>query len=164
MNPITIRAHFLYPPSSTFADDPEGWWSWPGNDFNAEGRQQQFMTALRGMEERLDARLRMDGTSVWTKDHVRAVAAELATDKPAGLLLVVFYNRSITTADELIAEAEKAGVPVVLYIGLGVCHGQGPHFSRYRRRGVHFIMSLDNFAAIENGLRLIAEGKPLGPP
>ena len=27
----TVRVAFLYPPSRTFADDPDGWWSWPGN-------------------------------------------------------------------------------------------------------------------------------------
>ena len=26
-----IRVAFLYPPSKTFADNPDGWWSWPGN-------------------------------------------------------------------------------------------------------------------------------------
>ena len=31
----TIRAVFLYPPSKTFRDNPEGWWSWPGNDYDA---------------------------------------------------------------------------------------------------------------------------------
>ncbi len=35
----TVRVAFLYPPSKTFADNPDGWWSWPGNEFDAEGRQ-----------------------------------------------------------------------------------------------------------------------------
>ena len=37
-----VRAAFIYPPSKTFADDPDGWWSWPGNHFDAEARQKQY--------------------------------------------------------------------------------------------------------------------------
>lgn len=43
-----VRAAFLYPPSKTFADEKDGWWSWPGNEFDAEGRQKKYMAALRG--------------------------------------------------------------------------------------------------------------------
>ena len=28
-----VRAAFVYPPSATFAGNPDGWWSWPGNEF-----------------------------------------------------------------------------------------------------------------------------------
>ena len=45
--PAVVRAVFVYPPSKTFADDPDGWWSWPGNDFDAEGRQKQYTAAFR---------------------------------------------------------------------------------------------------------------------
>ena len=51
----TVRCVFLYPPSKSFADDPDGWWSWPGNEFDAEGRKKQYMAAFREMEKRLGA-------------------------------------------------------------------------------------------------------------
>ena len=54
----TVRVAFLYPPSKTFADNPDGWWSWPGNDFDAEGRQRQYTAALRDMEKKLGVQLR----------------------------------------------------------------------------------------------------------
>ena len=47
--PSRVRAAFVYPPSKTFADNPNGWWSWPGKQFDAEGRQKQYTAALRDM-------------------------------------------------------------------------------------------------------------------
>ena len=45
-----VRTVFLYPPSATFSEDPNGWWSWPGNEYDAEGRQKKYTKALREME------------------------------------------------------------------------------------------------------------------
>ena len=53
----TVRAAFLYPPSETFSKKPDGWWSWPGTDFDAEGRQRQFVEGFRRMEERLGLKI-----------------------------------------------------------------------------------------------------------
>ena len=36
--PAVVRVVFIYPSSNTFSKDPDGWWSWPGNEFDAEGR------------------------------------------------------------------------------------------------------------------------------
>ena len=49
-----VRAVFLYPPSKEFADNSDGWWSWPGNDFDAETRQKKYMKALSRIEKKLD--------------------------------------------------------------------------------------------------------------
>ncbi len=158
----TIRAVFLYPPSSSYADNPDGWWSWPGNDFDAEGRQEKYLGVLDELGEKLGMNVAVDDHSIWTAAHADAMAKELEAQRPAGLLIVLFANQSRPTADRLSAAAQKLGVPVVYYIGLGVCHGPGTLWRGYRRAGVHFIMSLDNFDAIERGLRLIQEDKPLG--
>jgi len=150
--PATIRVAFLYPPSKTFADNPDGWWSWPGNDFDAEGRQRQYTAALRDIEKRLGVQLVIDDHSIADGNQARALAGELETKRPDGLLLVMFYNGSLAQADLLLKTAENAGVPVVFYIGLGVKHGPVGH---YRRPGVYFIQSLENLEAIEYGLRMI---------
>jgi len=47
---------------------------------------------------------------------------------------------------------EEAGIPAVFFIGLGVKHGS---VRKYRRPGLYFIQSLDNFEAIEYGMRMI---------
>jgi hypothetical protein len=157
-----IRTVFFYPPSKTYADDPDAWWSWPGNDFDAEGRQQNYMEVLRKMGDKLGLRILIDEHSVWTAEHVDALTRQLEDSRPDGLLIVLFANHSRAMADRLSAASEQLGIPVVFYIALGVCHGPGTSFRGYRRAGVHFIMSLENFEAIEQGLRKIKNGEPLG--
>ena len=147
-----VRAAFLYPPSSVFKKNPNGWWSWPGNDFDAEDRQRQYVAAFSDMGKRLGLRIVTDEQPVADKTRAGQIAKELATDRPDGLLLVMFYNRSLGLADVLLKAAEEVGIPVVFYIGLGVKHGSVKH---YRRLGVYFIQSLDNLDAIEYGMRMI---------
>ena len=155
----TIRCVFLYPPSSSFADDPDGWWSWPGNDFDAEGRQKQYMAAFAEMEKRVGAKIAVDARPVASKKDAQRVAAELQASQPDGLLLVMFYNRSLSDADQILQSAEELGLPTVFFIGLGVKHGA---VGKYRRPGVYFIQSLDNLDAIEYGVRMIQTKKLLG--
>jgi hypothetical protein len=150
--PAKVRVVFLYPPSKTFAGNPDGWWSWPGNDFDAEGRHRQYTAALRDMEKKLGLQLAIDERSVADQDQAQALGKELEAHRPDGLLLIMFYNRSLELADLLLKAADTAGVPVVFYIGLGVKHGQ---VRQYRRPGVYLIQSLDNFDAIEYGLRMM---------
>ena len=148
----TVRAAFLYPPSETFSKKPDGWWSWPGTDFDAEGRQRQFVEGFRRMEERLGVKILVEERPVARAADAAALAGRLSEDPPDGLLLVMFYNRSLKLADQLLDAAAKAGMPAIFYVGLGVKHGPVAH---YRRPGVYFIQSLDNLAAIERGLRMV---------
>ncbi len=154
-----VRAVFLYPPSSTFSEPAEGWWSWPGNEFDAEGRQRQYAKALADMEKRLDVKIVADQKPVANREDAARLAKQLEADRPDGLLLIMFYNRSLTDADLLLAAAEEAGIPTVFYIGLGVKHGS---VVKYRRPGVYFIQSLDNLEAIEYGMRMFAAKKRMG--
>ena len=157
-----IRTIFLYPPTQSFLEDPDAWGSWPGTDFDAEGRQAKFIGELRGMAQRLDLTIQMDDHPRWTHEHVQAAIEEIEGQKPDGVLIVQFYNNSTPQADRLIHAAEGAGIPVVYYVGLGVRHGHGTRFRPYRREGLRFIMSLDNFDAIEESLAMIKEGRTLG--
>lgn len=147
-----VRAAFLYPPSSSFAKNPDGWWSWPGNDFDAEGRQRQYADALAAMEKRLGMKITADDRPIATDEDAQRLAQEIQARRYDGLLLVMFYNRSLGQADLLLKAAQQAGLPVVFFIGLGVKHGP---VGQYRRPGVYFIQSLDNFEAIEYGMRMI---------
>jgi len=154
-----VRAVFVYPPSSTFASDPNGWWSWPGNEFDAEARQREYTAALRGVEKKLGMRVEVDEQSVASEEGARRVADEVRANSPDGLLVVMFYNRSLSHADVLLEAAEASGIPAIFFIGLGVKHGG---IRQYRRPGVYFIQSLDNLDAIESGLRMINAKKIMG--
>ena len=100
----------------------------------------------------------VDKAPVANSKDAKRLAGEVQSQKPDGLLLVMFYNRSLPIVDLILKAAEKVGVPVILYIGLGVKHGT---ITRYRRAGVYFIQSLENLEAIESGLRMIAAKKHL---
>ncbi len=158
LNHARVRAAFLYPDSKTFSEDPDGWWSWPGNDYEAEQRQKDYMAAFKKMEAKLGVQVQTDPTSIGTARDTQRLIKELKDNPPDGLLLVMFYNRSLGEADKLIAAAEELGIPVIFYIGLGVKHGQ---ITQYRKPGLYFIQSLDNLDAIEYGLRMIDTKKLL---
>jgi len=147
-----VRAAFLYPPSKRFSDDPDGWWSWPGNEFEAEKRHRDYVAALREMEKKIGLTLAIDDQPVASDRDAQQLIADLEAAKPDGLLLMVFYNNSLPQVNLLLEAADKAGIPTILFIGLGVKHGA---ITSYRRMGVYFIQSLDNLSAIESGLRMI---------
>ncbi|NLY00787.1 MAG: hypothetical protein GXY83_32225 [Rhodopirellula sp.] len=153
-----VRAVFLYPPSQTFGG-PDGWWSWPGNDFDAEKRQEQYAAELARVAEKLGISIVCDGPAVASAADAQRVAGELGAAKPDGLLVIMFYNRSLGEADLLLKTAEDLGIPAVFFVGLGVKHGPVSH---YRRPGVYFIQSLDNLQAIEYGMRMIHAKKRMG--
>lgn len=157
-NKAVVRAAFIYPPSSTFASDPDGWWSWPGNEFDAEGRHRRYAAELRAMEARLGVRIDLDDRPVASVVEARRLAEEIRKSRPDGLLLVLFYNRSIEEADLLLRIADEARIPTIFFIGLGVKHGP---VDGYRRPGVYLIQSLDNLDAIESGLRMIRARKAM---
>jgi len=154
-----VRAVFLYPPSQLFADNPDGWWSWPGNEFDAESRQKKYMAVFAEMEKRLGAKIVIDPQPVASEQDAKRTAQEVQSSPPDGLIIIMFYNRSLGHADLLLKAAEDAALPVIFFIGLGVKHGPVAH---YRRPGVYFIQSLDNLDAIEVGVRMIQTKKLLG--
>lgn len=156
--PASVRALFLYPASKTFADNPDGWWSWPGNDFDAEGRQKHYTAALREIEKKLSMQITVDDKPVADMKDAERLGGELQAAPPDGLLLIMFYNGSLSIADYLLRAAAEKQIPAVFFIGLGVKHGA---VASYRRPGVYFIQSLDNLEAIENGLRMIHARKRL---
>jgi len=156
--PANVRAVFVYPPSKKFADDPNGWWSWPGTEFDAEGRQKKYAGELAKIDKRLGMTISVDEKPIAGRADAQRVSAEIAKDKPDGLLVVLFYNRSLNEVDQLLKAAEAAGVPTVFYICLGVKHGS---IAKYRREGLYFIQSMDNFGAIEYGMRMINTRKLL---
>lgn len=153
-----VRAFFVYPPSRTIANDPAGWWSWPGNEFDAEGRQKRYTLALAGMERKLGMRIEVAPDPVGSAEEAQRAAAAIRDAKPDGVLVVLFHNFALAHADALLKAAAEAAAPAVFFSGLGVKHGP---VTQYRRPGLYFIQSLDNLDAIEYGMRMIQTRKRL---
>lgn len=144
----SVRAAFLYPPSKGFAG-PNGWWSWPGNDFDAEGRQKKYMERIARMEKDLAMRIVMDAKPLDAASDLGAFIADVNAAKPDGLLLIPFHHPTFGHVDRILKEA---AFPTVIFSSLGVKHGP---VKPYMRNGVHFIQSLDNLDAVEYGMRMI---------
>jgi hypothetical protein len=153
-----VKTVFLYPPSKTFANDPNGWWSWPGIDYDAEGHQVQYSKELKRISSKLNMDISIKNKSVANNEDAQKILSELESEKPDGLLLIMFYNRSLRQADILLKAAEKLNIPSVFYIGLGVKHGS---VRGYQRPGIYFIQAMDDFEAIESGMRMINTRKLL---
>ena len=88
--PARVRAAFLYPPSTTFSENPDGWWSWPGNDFDAEGRHKKYLAALREMEKKLGVKIVADERPIGSTEDAQRLGKEIQADRPDGLVLIMF--------------------------------------------------------------------------
>jgi hypothetical protein len=157
--PAVVRVAFIYPPSTAFSQDADGWWSWPGNDFDAEGREKLYRTHLAEIEKKFGLKLEIRQKPIADAKDASRFAKELQDQRTDGVLLVMFYNRSLDAADQILQAAEGAGIPAIFYIGLGCKHGP---VTKYQRPGLYFIQSLDNFEALEYGLRMMHVKKFLG--
>jgi hypothetical protein len=153
-----VKAAFIYTPSKKMADSPDGWWSWPGNDYDAEGHQKKYTAVLGEIEKKLGMKIVVDDQPITGAEEVKRFVQAVESDRPDGVLLILLHNFCLGHADKVLESMEKAGIPAVFYIGLGVKHGA---VTQYRRPGVYFIQSLDNFEAIEYGMRMINTKKLL---
>jgi hypothetical protein len=159
--PATVRAAFLYPPSDTLRA-PGAWWSWPGNDFDAEGRHAQYAKRLREMEAKLAMRITVEEAPLATEASISRFVGEVRQSNPDGLLLIPLHNPMFQQLDRILKEtgatAPKAGntpapgIPAIVYSTLGVHHGS---VKGYERPGVCFIQTLDDLGSVEHAMRMV---------
>jgi hypothetical protein len=156
----TVRVAFLYPPSETLRR-PGGWWSWPGNDFDAEGRQKQYTGRLREIEQELGIRLVVEETPLDSDSRLGKFIASVKQSGPDGLLLIPFHNPTFRQMNRIVEEVAakpasdgkaEPGIPTLIFSTLGVHHGS---VKGYERAGLCFIQTLDDLEAVEYGLRMI---------
>ena len=150
--PAVVRGAFLYPPSEKLRGKG-GWWSWPGKDFDAEGRQQRYMARLTEAAPGLGVRLAMEEKPIDASADLARFIAQVKDTKPDGLLLIPFKHSHFAHLNTLLKAVK---IPTVIYSCLGVKHGS---IKGYQRPGVYFIQALDDLGAIEYGLRMIATKK-----
>jgi hypothetical protein len=157
----TVRVAFLYPPSETLRR-PGAWWSWPGNDFDAEGRQRQYTRRLREIEQKLAMRLVIEDTPLHSDLGLTKFIGEVKQLKPDGLLLIPLHNPTFRQMNHIVdsvvakpageGKPAESGIPTLIFSTLGVHHGS---VKGYERPGLCFIQTLDDLEAVEYGLRMI---------
>ena len=145
----TIRAAFLYPPTESLKK--EGYYSWPGSGFDAEGHHRDYAGRIGAMAKDLGIRLMLDEQALAGPAAANRFIQEVKQQKPDGLLLIAFKKSEWESVKRIIAET---GVPTVAVATIGVL--LMPHIQELRGKpGVLVISSLDNFDAIRDGMTVI---------
>ena len=148
--PARVRCVFLYPPSESLQG---GWWSWPGNDFDAEARHAKYAATIRETGRKLGMRIRMDEQPVTSNEAVAEVVAEVNAAELDGLVLIPLMNYSFAPMDNII---RGTSLPTVVYTCLGVHHGS---VAKYFRPGCHLISALDDLDALRGVLTMFATAR-----
>jgi hypothetical protein len=145
----TVRVAFLYPPSEQLRK--EGYFSWPGAGFDAEGHHRQYAEKLEAFGRELGVQLVFEPKALTGKADAERLIAEVKQTRPDGLLLVAFKKSEWEQIKQIIAET---GVPTIAVATMGVLLMS--HIQQLRHQpGVHVISSLDNFDAMRDGLNMI---------
>ena len=147
--PATIRAAFLYPPTESLKK--EGYYSWPGSGFDAEGHHRDYASRIGAIARDLGVRLLLDEQALAGPAAADRFIQEVKQQKPDGLLLIPFKKSEWESVKRIIAET---GVPTVAMATIGVL--LMPSIQELRGKpGVFVISSLDNFDAIRDGMNMI---------
>ena len=147
--PATVRAAFVYPPTESLRR--AGYYSWPGSTFDAEGRQVQYLGKLRALEGNLGLRISVERQPLDEEDSVTRFIKEVKAETPDALFLVPLKKGHWPHVTRIV---EETGRPTVILAPLGVL--LAPQVRElHTHPGVYLINSLDNFDAVEQGLRMV---------
>ena len=149
-----VHGAFFYPPSDNLRE-PGVWWSWPGKDFDAEGRQKQYMNELGEIERDIGMQITMQQKPIDSGDDLARFVQEVNQSKPDGLLLVPFKHSHFDHINRVINDTE---IPAVVFTCMGVKHGS---IKGYQRPGVCMVQTMDNFDALAYCMRMIHTAKTM---
>ena len=148
-DPAIVRGAFIYPPTASL--EQEGYYSWPGSGFDAEGRQKQYTQRIAKIGKDLRMSITVDEQPLDDAQSVARFIEEVKQSQPDGLLLVVFKKGHFEHAMRIVEETK---VPTVVLATLGILLVD--HISQvHRKPGVYLINSLDNLDAVEQGMKMI---------
>lgn len=151
--PAVVRGAFIYPPTASLRK--AGYYSWPGSTFDAEGQQKKYMGQIRQIEQKLSMRITMNESPLDADGSVAQFINDLKESNPDGLLLIPFKKGHWRHVTRII---EETGLPTVVLATLGVLLVD--HINQlHRKTGVYMISSLENFDAVEYGMKMIRTGR-----
>jgi hypothetical protein len=144
-----VRGAFLYPPSKVL--EKEGYWSWPGSSFDAEGHQRQYAAKIAAIGQKLGLEIALDQEALDQPASVARFLADVKQSKPDALLLIPFKKGHWGHILQMIEETK---IPTVVVATLGVLLSDQIR-QLHRKPGVYLISSLDHFDAIEWGMKMV---------
>ncbi len=144
-----VLGAFVYPPTEIL--DEEGYYSWPGSSFDAEGRQASYMKEIRAIGERLDMDILMREAPLDTDEQTAAFIDEIKRQNPDGLLLIPFKKGHW---ERLVKVIQETKVPSIVMATLGVL--LIGHVRQLRHEpGVYMISAQDDMNSIAYGMKMI---------
>lgn len=156
--PARVAGAFFYPPAEVvLAGECEDGWSkyqwftWPGNQFEPEAQQKKFMEQVSRICRPMDIRLDLDQTPIHTNSGIQGFIKSMETSRPDALLLFNFWN-SFSSKIQPILDAYDG--PIIVYHPVGANHQLPPKNLDTAKR-TQYIHSIENWAALERGLRAI---------
>ncbi len=153
--PAIVYGGFVFPPTEQL--DEEGYYSWPGSSFNAEGRVKAYRSDLEKSESELGVQLWFADEPLDRAEQVEQFIRKVKEDAPDGLLLIPFKKGHWPHVKRII---DETGVPTIVLATMGVL--LVPHVREiYRKPGVYMINSLDNLEAVAYGLKMLRTRKHL---
>jgi hypothetical protein len=147
-----VHGAFFYP-SSDKLRAPGEWWSWPGKDFDAEGRQRQYMSQIDEIERSIGMRITMEKKPIDVGGDLTRFLQEIKLSKPDGLLLIPLKHSHFAHIDRVL---QAVKTPTVIFTCLGVKHGP---VKGYQRPGSCLVQTMDNFDALAYCMRMIHTAK-----
>lgn len=151
-----VRAAFAYPPSAALAR--EGYYSWPGSGFDAEGRERAYRSRLGEIGRELGIELAIEEKPLDGAASVESFVAAVADSQPDAILLVPFKK---SHWDHVVRIVEEAKRPTIVLATLGVV--LIPHVAQlYKRPGVRVISAQDDLASVARALKAVRAAVRLG--
>ncbi len=147
--PAVVRAAFLYPPTESLRK--AGYYSWPGSTFDAEGRQSQYTARLQAIQARLGIRVWAEQKPLDEEATVAQFINAVKAEPPDALFLVPLKKGHWPHVTRIVKET---ALPTVVLGPLGVLLAVQVR-ELHRQSGVYMINALDDFDAVEQGLRMV---------
>lgn len=144
-----IKAAFTYPPTARLHE--EGYYSWPGSGFDAEGRQKQYSEELARAAEALNLRLEVEPVPLDSKEDAGRFLKAVSGSRPDGLLLIPLKKSHI---ENVFLIADQTGLPTIVFTPLGVLLNEQLRQAASRAK-IHLIHSFENVAALREALKFI---------
>jgi hypothetical protein len=137
--------------AATFLEMPRPYWlGWPGTTYDLDARQKEYRSLLEKSSRHLGVKMDLVAEPLHDDAGVAAWIAEVKTDQPHGLLVMLQHMSCWDWTERV---AKETGIPLIVFAPVGTAFtGHVAHAARLP--GVHVLSSLE-WPAVEAGLRMV---------
>lgn len=163
--PARVLVGFLYPPADAVNEGRmedhwrvHNWFTWPGNQFKPEEQDRKFTGQIKRMADALGIEAEFFNPPVWQGAKVQEFIAKAKADQPDAVLIVNFWNSFSKWSFQMATESQAP--TAIVYHPVGSNHQLPPDYLR-NAEGLYYIHAIEDFDAIERGLRAVKARKML---